>query len=151
MSRRLAREDCFKLMFEYEFLKERNEISLSTYLNEGKISPDEKIEGELTEEEKQFVKNEYDGLIAKDSELENIITKYLKGYTLQRLYKIDLAILKIAVYEMLFSNDKTTSGGVINEAVELAKKYSTDKSYSFVNGVLASVLKGEQNDATTTD
>ena len=51
---------------------------------------------------------------------------------------------------MLFSEEKTPCGVVINEAVELAKKYSTDKSYSFVNGLLASVNKGE-NDGTKAD
>lgn len=133
MSRRVARESCFKLMFEYEFLKERNDISLSAYLESE----------DITEDDKQFIQNEYDGLIEYNQKLEEIISKYLKGYTLSRIYKIDLAILKIAVYEMLFSNTETPKNVVINEAVELSKKYSTDKSYSFVNGVLASVLKGE--------
>ena len=129
----MARESCFKLMFEYEFLKERNDISLSAYLESE----------DITEDDKQFIQNEYDGLIEYNQKLEEIISKYLKGYTLSRIYKIDLAILKIAVYEMLFSNTETPKNVVINEAVELSKKYSTDKSYSFVNGVLASVLKGE--------
>ena len=133
MSRRVARENCFKLMFEYEFIKERNDVSLSAYLESE----------DLTEEDREFIKNEYDGLIEKNEELEAVITKYLKGYTLPRIYKIDLAILKIAIYEMLFANTETPCNVVINEAVELSKKYSTDKSYSFVNGVLASVLKGE--------
>ena len=135
MSRRLAREDCFKLMFEYEFLKERNELSLFAYLEDEN----------LTEEEKEFVKKEYDGLIEKNQEIEDIITKYLKDYTLQRVFKVDLAILKVAIYEMMFSQENLPCGVIINEAVELAKKYSTDKSYSFVNGLLASVNKGENN------
>ena len=138
MSRILAREDCFKLMFEYEFLKERNELSLFNMLETD----------ELTDEEKEIVKNEYEGLLQHNAEIEDIISKYLKGYTLQRIYKIDLAILKIAIYEMIYSNQKTPSKVIINEAVELAKKYSTEKSYSFVNGVLASVKKGELDGKT---
>ena len=132
MSRIQARESCFKLMFEYEFLKEKNEISLLSFL-----------EDDLTEEEKNYIKDQYEGLIEKDKELESIIQKYLKGYTLNRIFKVDLVILKLAIYEMLFSNEKTPSKVIINEAVELAKKYSTEKSYSFVNGVLASVYNGE--------
>ena len=139
MSRILARENCFKLMFEYEFLKERNDISLLTFLETD----------DLTDEEKQFVSEEYDGLIVKNEELENIISKYLKGYTLSRIYKVDLAILKIAVYEMLFSKEDTPPSVIINEAVELAKKFSTEKSYSFVNGVLASIKVGELDGKTT--
>ena len=133
MSRILAREDCFKLMFEYEFLKERNDVSLLAFLESG----------DLTEDEKSFVEGEYAGLIENNQKLDEIISKYLNGYTLNRIFKVDLAILKIAVYEMLFSPEKTPAGVVINEAVELAKKYSTDKSFSFVNGVLASINKGE--------
>lgn len=138
MSRILAREDCFKLMFEYEFLKERNDISLLTFLESD----------DLLENEKKFVKDEYDGLIEKNEELETIIKKYLKDYTISRLYKVDLAIIKIAVYEMLFSEEKTPAGVIINEAVELAKKFSTDKSFGFVNGVLASIKVGELDGKT---
>lgn len=126
-------------MFEYEFLKERNDVSLSAYLEDE----------DLTDEEKKFVEAEYSGLISKNEEIENIISKYLKGYTLQRIFKVDLAIVKIAIYEMLFSGENTPRRVVINEAVELAKKYSTDKSYSFVNGLLASVDKGEANGTET--
>ena len=139
MSRILARENCFKLMFEYEFLKERNDVSLLTFLETD----------DLTDDEKQFVSLEYDGLLEKNDELERIISKYLKDYTISRLYKVDLAILKVAVYEMLFSSEKTPVNVVINEAVELAKKFSTEKSFSFVNGVLASIKVGELDGKTT--
>ena len=133
MSRILARENCFKLMFEYEFLKERNELSLLSFLDSE----------DLNDDEKQFVQNTYDGMIENNDKLEEIILKYLKGYTLGRIYKVDLVILKLAVYELMFSNEGTPSKVVINEAVEMAKKYSTDNSFRFVNGVLASIVKGE--------
>ena len=126
-------------MFEYEFLKERNDISFLAFIESD----------DLTEEEKSFVKDEYDGLIENSDKLNEIIAKYLNGYTINRLFKVDLAILKIAVYEMLFSPEKTPVGVIINEAVELAKKYSTEKSFSFVNGVLASINKGESNGKST--
>ena len=133
MSRILARENCFKLMFEYEFLKERNELSLLSFLDSE----------DLNDDEKQFVQNTYSGMIENNDKLEEIISKYLKGYTLSRIYKVDLVILKLAVYELMFSNEGTPSKVVINEAVEMAKKYSTDNSFRFVNGVLASIVKGE--------
>ena len=138
MSRILARENCFKLLFEYQFLKERNDLSLSSVLENE----------DLTEEEKTIVQNEYSGLIERDAELDEIISKYLNGYTLNRLFKVDLTILKLAVYELMFSDEKTPSKVVINEAVELAKKFSTEKSYKFVNGVLASIIKEESNGKT---
>jgi N utilization substance protein B len=139
MSRILAREDCFKLMFEYEFLKQKNDVSLSGYLEDEN----------LTEDEKDYVKQEYDGLLQKSDALDEIISKYLKGYTLTRIFKVDLAILKVATYEMLFSPLNTPKEVIINEAVELAKKYSTEKSYSFVNGVLASICRGESDGKAT--
>ena len=67
----------------------------------------------------------------------------MKDYTISRIYKVDLVILKLAVFELLFSTEKTPTKVVINEAVEMAKKYSTDNSFRFVNGVLASISKGE--------
>lgn len=135
MSRILARETCFKLMFEYEFLHQKNDVTLDSFLSEDS----------LTEDDKNFIINEYNGLLKRDEEICEIIKKNLKGYTLNRIYKIDLSILKIAIYELVFSEVKTPSNIVINAAVELAKKYSTDKSYSFVNGILASVVNGEKD------
>ena len=73
-------------------------------------------------------------------EILDIIKNNTIGYELERIYKVDLAILVLAVYELKFSNS-TPNSVVINEAVELSKKYSTDKSYSFINGVLAKVVK----------
>ena len=60
---------------------------------------------------------------------------------IDRIYKIDLAILVLATFELKFSSEKLSASAIINEAVELSKKYSTDKSYSFINGVLAKVVK----------
>ena len=74
-------------------------------------------------------------------ELNKVISSHLKGYTLERIFKIDLAILKLAIYEIEYMKEKPAV--VINEAVELSKRYSTDNSYKFINGVLANIVKGE--------
>jgi N utilization substance protein B len=73
-------------------------------------------------------------------EINDIISTHLKGYTIERLYKIDLAIIMLAVVELKFIKE-TPKEVVINEAVELAKKYSTEKSPRFINGVLADIVK----------
>ena len=73
-------------------------------------------------------------------EINTIISTHLKGYTIERLYKIDLAIIMLAVVELKFIKE-TPKEVVINEAVELAKKYSTEKSPRFINGVLADIVK----------
>lgn len=131
MSRIKARETCFKLIFEYEFLKQKNEITLDEFLSSQDIE----------ENDKTYVVEIYDGVLSKEPELDEKISKYLKGYTLERIFKVDLAILKLAIYEIDYLGEKPSI--VINEAVELAKKYSTDNSYKFINGVLASIVKGE--------
>ena len=72
--------------------------------------------------------------------INDIISTHLKGYTIERLYKIDLAIIMLAVVELKFIKE-TPKEVVINQAVELAKKYSTEKSPRFINGVLADIVK----------
>lgn len=131
MSRIKARETCFKLIFEYEFLKQKNEITLDEFLTSKDIE----------ESDRDYVVEIYDGVLAKENELDEKISKYLKGYTLERIFKVDLAILKLAIYEIDYLQEKPSI--VINEAVELAKRYSTDNSYKFINGVLASIVRGE--------
>ena len=74
------------------------------------------------------------------NEINEIISANLKGYTVERLFKIDLAIITLAVIELKFIKENPKEV-VINEAVELAKKYSTEKSPRFINGVLADIVK----------
>lgn len=74
------------------------------------------------------------------TEIDEIISTHLKGYTLERLYKIDRAIISLAIIELNFIKENPKEV-VINEAVELAKKYSTEKSPRFINGLLADIVK----------
>lgn len=73
-------------------------------------------------------------------EINDTISSHLKGYTIERLYKVDLAILVLAIIEINYIKENPKQV-VINEAVELAKKFSTEKSHKFINGVLADILK----------
>ena len=73
-------------------------------------------------------------------EIDQKISEKAEGWSLQRLSKSDLAVLRLATYEILF-DEEVPDGVAINEAVELAKSYGGDKSYRFVNGVLASIAK----------
>lgn len=132
MSRKVARNELFKLVFEVCF-QDHSEILFDEFLENETID----------DENKSFVKEIYSGIMENKQQLLDDISKYLKGYTVERLFKVDLAILLIAFYEIEFQN--TDNKIVVNEAVELAKKYSTPKSYSFVNGVLASLIKDITN------
>ena len=82
------------------------------------------------------------GVEEKKDNLDGLIEKYSKGWKVKRLPKVNLAIIRLAAYEILFVDDVPESVA-INEAVELAKKYSGESDYSFINGVLGALVKGE--------
>lgn len=82
------------------------------------------------------------GVEEKKDILDELIEKYSKGWKVKRLPKVNLAILRLAAYEILFVDDVPESVA-INEAVELAKKYSGESDYSFINGVLGALVKSK--------
>ena len=102
---------------------------------------DEEILSEQKEKDKDFTNELVKEYIEHKFEIENLIEKYLVGYEKDRVYKIDLAVLSLALVEILYC--KTPAPIVINECVEIAKAYSTEKSAGFINGILASIVKGE--------
>ena len=127
--RRVARESVFKLVFEYTFYGVANDGTLELLL----------ADADLTDDDKEFIANTYAGVLANEESLKKTIEANLDSYTLDRIYRPDLAVLLLATYEL---GKKTAPVPVIiNEAVELSKKYGTDKSGAFVNGVLAKVAK----------
>ncbi len=130
MSRIMARDIIFKLTFELCFHKPEEGVLFEEFL---KDNP-------LDQENVNFVKAFYTGIIEHYDEILDIISKNIKDYTIDRLFKVDLAILIVATYELKFDNSNPVKI-VANEAVELAKKYSTEKSYSFINAVIASIAK----------
>jgi N utilization substance protein B len=85
-----------------------------------------------------FIKEEALGTYKNRESIDKIISRYASNWTTDRMAKVDLAILRLATYEMLF--DKEIPSGVsVNEAVELAKKYSSDEAPAFINGILGKV------------
>ncbi|MBE5741335.1 MAG: transcription antitermination factor NusB [Clostridiales bacterium] len=95
---------------------------------------------DIDKEGLEFVNNILTHYTEYKHNINDIIATHLKGYTIDRLYKIDLAILVLAIIELHYIKENPTEV-VINEAVELAKKYSTEKSPRFIHGVLADILK----------
>lgn len=90
----------------------------------------------LDESDLEFAKSLVEGVIANKQKIDCIVAEHSQQFKLSRIYRPDLAALELAIFEM--QNTDTPHPVVINEAVGLAKKYSTDKSVSFVNGILAS-------------
>ena len=127
MSRILARENLMKLVFEYGFNEDAESLEEEILLDDN-----------LTDDDKDYIKNNLSQIKEKYKDILNIIEENLVNYKLQRICKTDLAILIISIFEIKYLN--LPNKVVINEAVELAKKYSTDNSYKFVNGLLAKVV-----------
>ncbi len=137
MSRKIARELSFKVIFSFDFQNEDEQIEnlINNLENEAK---------ELTIEDKAYIKDITRGVITNKIELDEKICKYLKGWTMDRISKTDLAILRLAAYEILYRKDIPYKVSA-NEAVELAKVFSDETSPSFINGVLAGIIS-ELND-----
>ena len=127
MSRRSARKNAFFLLFQMDF----NEAAEYEQVKE--IFFAEK-EAPVEEEDKAFILSEVEGVHEHMEEIDAIIESSAKGWDLSRMNKVDLAILRLAVYEMKYG--ETPVGVAINEAVELAKKFSSDEAPAFINGVL---------------
>lgn len=134
MKRTQIRELAFQLLYSLEIQKEIEEEQIQLFLEENEIEE---------EEQSKYIRETLAGVQNKKEAIELLIANNLKeNWTMQRISKIDLAILKLAIYEMVFT--KLPYKVVINEAVELAKKYGDDNAKSFVNGILASVVKEEK-------
>ena len=122
-----ARELAFKLIFERLFVKENYTFDEEFFASLKK------------DEDKEFSKQLVLKFEENKASMANLISSHLVGYELDRVYKIDLAVLYLACTELSYF--ETPLKIVVNEAVELAKQYSTEKSSRFVNGVLSAILK----------
>ena len=98
---------------------------------------------EQLEVENAFVNTSIKGVIARQKEIINLANKYLKDWTIDRLSKVDKAILSLAIYELFYTD--TPDVVAINEAIELSKKYSDEKVVKLINGVLDSIMHKEVN------
>ncbi|MFI3200994.1 MAG: transcription antitermination factor NusB [Eubacteriales bacterium] len=131
MSRRQLREAIFKLLFRVEFhpasdRKEQEEFFLE--------------EEPMQEKDEMYVRNKYEQVIVLLQEIDQGLEEHSKGWEISRMGKVDLTIMRLAVYEMLY-DEEIPNAVAINEAVELAKKFGKEESPSFVNGVLAKFAK----------
>lgn len=100
------------------------------------------IVNSLLEEPNEFVVNTFNKILDNKENIDNTINKYLKNWTINRLGKTDQSILRLGVYELLFTD--TPGAIVIDEAVELSKKYSDDKVKDMINAVLDNILQKEK-------
>lgn len=132
MNRTAIREQAFKLIYSLEIQKQENlEEAIELYEESNEIT-DEKA--------KEYISQAIFGIQENEEEIVHQIEVNLKEeWKIERISKVDLAILKLAIYELKYT--EIPFKVAINEAVELAKKYGEDSSKNFVNGILASVVK----------
>lgn len=128
MTRRELRENIFKMLFRVEFHDE-NEMNDQLALFE------EQLEG-LKEADLSYIKEKTKEIIGHLKEIDAEINEKSTGWKTSRMGKVDLSIIRLAVYEIRF-DEEVPEKVAINEAVELAKKFGTDESPAFINGVLA--------------
>lgn len=132
MSRAELREHIFRMLFRIEFNSaEEMKDQEGFYFEE--------LE-EATGKDQEYILEKYRAIVAKKEEIDALLNEVSEGWKTSRMNRVDLTILRLAVYEIQWDEDVPT-GVAINEAVELAKKYSSDDGPSFVNGILAKVVK----------
>ncbi len=137
MQRSAMRELAFKLIYGLEVQKENGNFEQVDIFVESNDITDEKVIAYLREMQK--------GLLENTSEINSLIENNLKeNWSLTRVSKINLSLIKIAIYEMLYQG--LPYKVAINEVVELAKKYSDESAPVFVNGILASIIKDKNLD-----
>ena len=131
MSRRNARELVLKSLFQIDFSKDTEPLTAFAAAKEGEIS----------EEEDAYALALLDGILTNLSVIDAKIAAYAIDWAVDRMPAVDRNILRIAIYEIFLSPDAIASSVAINEAVEVAKKYGTEDSARFINGVLGKMVK----------
>lgn len=129
MSRRELREQIFKLLFRVEFNKTED-------MEEQKELFFEDEENKATGKDAEYIGTKYDKIVERLAEIDEMINENAECWTTARMGKVELTILRLAVYEIKY-DDAIPTSVAINEAVEIAKKFGQDGSASFINGVLS--------------
>ena len=131
MGRSELREHIFRILFRIEFQpKEEMEEQLALYLEELESAKDT---------EQEYIRTKYAAIAEKVEMIDEKINASVTGWKTSRMGKVDLTILRLAVYEIEW-DEEVPQGVAINEAVELAKRYGGEESPSFINGVLGKIV-----------
>ncbi|MHB1315571.1 MAG: transcription antitermination factor NusB [Christensenellales bacterium] len=131
MSRRTARETAMQLAFEWS-ISGGNEESIKELFEDIPYRDDDM----------EYINGVLEGIKGNQKQIDDLIAGSAIGWSIQRMAKVDLAILRLAIYEILY-RDEIPQSVSVNEAVELAKQYGGDKSASFINGILGKLLRDQ--------
>ena len=128
--RKYARESAFQMIYEFLFWEEPNALTRENLIERNK----------LNEDDVTYLDDVYQGVISHLNELKGEIEQASVNYSSLRLFKCDLAILLLGLYEIRYRED-VPNKVALNEAIEISKIYSTDKSGAFINGILAKFIE----------
>lgn len=131
MGRKKARDNAFKCIYQLEFMGKEKKEEILEYCY---------LENDNSEEEKEYIQDVFEKVCTNLEDIDKIILENLKNWSISRIAKIDLAILRLAICEINYMKDIPVKVSA-NEAVELAKMYGNPDSKSFVNGVIAKVIE----------
>ena len=134
MIRTELREHIFKMLFQIEFNDPADMPDHLKYYFE--------MLDDAAEKDKKYIQGKYEAVVSHVPEIDELLNENAKGWKTGRMNKVDLTILRLAVYEMKWDED-IPDGVAINEAVELAKRFGGDSSSSFVNGILGKLASRE--------
>lgn len=142
MTRSLIREQIFKLLFRLEFNSPEEMPDQIRLFFENNLEEEDMPEtgADIPEEDADYIRNKFAHIQEVLPEIDGKISSVSKGWSIERIGKVELAVLRLAIYEMIFDEDIPV-GVAIDEAVEIVKKYGQDGSSSFVNGILATLAK----------
>ncbi len=146
MTRNTAREIAVHLAYELSFTdrspEELTEERLSKERFETLMGEDELYTEAPGPTQAEYIRTIVAGVAAHAPELDGYIAKYAKGWSFDRIPLVASAIMRVAMYEVLYRDD-IPNGAAINEAVEIAKKYETEETVKFINGILGSFVREE--------
>ena len=150
MKRREARQAALCMIFDYSFHSdEKPEETLELYIENFKDVSEKCISKELTSDE--YFQKVYFGVISNIPEIDEVIKRCSKTWSISGISRISMSILRLALYEIIYMED-IPAQVTINEAVELSKKFDTDDSFTFINGILGAAVreleKEEKSDGT---
>ena len=128
--RRKARESTLQILFQLEFNDSQPKKTLDQYWKYRRASKDVK----------EYIHSLVEGILSHQEEIDKIIQSVSEHWRISRMAVVDRNIIRIAVYELLYE-ENIDAAVIINEAIEIAKKYSNEKSATFVNGLLDAVKK----------
>ena len=140
MTRRQIREEIFKIIFQADFhAQEDLPEQVDLFLQDEREPETEEfpVKSDKELEQEKYIADKSSDIFAHVEEIDAIIDEAVEGWKTSRMAKVDLSLIRLAVYEIRY--EKLPKGVAINEAVELAKTYGTDQSAGFVNGVLARI------------